>query len=338
MKKTRVAINGFGRIGRVFFRQAFGNPDLEIVAINNPQDVESEARLLKYDSVYGIYEKEVSFEGDDLVVDGVHIKSLTELDPKKLPWKELDIDIVIEATGVFRDRERAGWHLEAGAKKVILSAPPKGDVDVMLVMGVNENDFDPEKHEVISNASCTTNSLAPVVKVLNDTFGIKRGLMTTVHSYTNDQSTLDSSHRDPRRARAAAVSIIPTTTGAAEAVTKVIPELAGKLNGLALRVPTPVVSITDFVVELNTDVSAEDVNQAITTAAEGSMKGILKLSMEPLVSADYKGNDHSSIVDGLSTLVMDNNMVKVLCWYDNEWGYSRRLVDLILFMGNKMQG
>ncbi len=336
--KTRVAINGFGRIGRVFFRQAFGNPDIEIVAINNPQDVESEARLLKYDSVYGIYDKEVSFEGDDLIVDGQHIKSLTELDPKKLPWKELDIDIVIEATGVFRDRERAGWHLEAGAKKVILSAPPKGDVDVMLVMGVNENDFDAEKHMVISNASCTTNSLAPVVKVLNDTFGIKRGVMTTVHSYTNDQSTLDASHRDPRRARAAALSIIPTTTGAAEAVTKVIPELAGKLNGLALRVPTPVVSITDLVVELNKDVTAEEVNQAITTASEGAMKGILKLSMEPLVSADYKGNNHSSIVDGLSTMVMDNNMVKVLCWYDNEWGYSRRLLDLIIFMGKKMQG
>ncbi|MDF2378972.1 MAG: type I glyceraldehyde-3-phosphate dehydrogenase [Candidatus Gracilibacteria bacterium] len=333
MKKVRVAINGFGRIGRVFFRQAFGHPEVEIVGINNPHDVESDARLLKYDSVYGVWDHEVSTDGDDLVVDGHHIATTSELDPKKLPWKELDVDIVIEATGVFRDREKAGWHLEAGAKKVILSAPPKGELDIMMVMGVNEHEYNSEEHKVISNASCTTNSLAPVVKVLNETFGIKRGMMTTVHSYTNDQSTLDGHHRDPRRARAAAVSIIPTTTGAAEAVTKVLPELAGKLTGLALRVPTPVVSITDFVVELEKDVTAEDVNNALKESATGKMKGILKVSDEPLVSADYKGNNHSSIVDGLSTMVVEKNMVKLLCWYDNEWGYSRRLLDMVLYVG-----
>lgn len=336
MKKIRVAINGFGRIGRIFFRQAFGHPEIEIVAINNPDPIASDAHLLKHDSVYGAYQKEVICNEEHVIVDGKKIKAFRELDPQNLPWKELDIDIVIESSGVFTSREKAGLHLKAGAKKVIITAPPKGEVDVILVMGVNEDIYDPKKHQLISNASCTTNSLAPIVKVLHEKFGIQRGLMTTVHSYTNDQSTLDAHHNDPRRARAASISIIPTTTGAAETVAKVIPELHGKLTGLALRVPTPVVSITDFVVELKTHVTKEQVNDAFRKAADGPLKGILKVSDEPLVSADYRGDEHSSIVDALSTMVMEGNLVKVLAWYDNEWGYSKRLVDLTLYIGRKM--
>ena len=333
MSKVRVGINGFGRIGRVLFRQAFGHSDLEIVAVNDPHDVESEAHLLKYDSVYGPYPGKVEVDGDFLVIDGTKVKTYAELDPKKIPWKEHRVDIVIDCTGVFREREQLAWHLEAGAKKVILSAPPKGDIDSMLCMGVNEGSYDHRQHNIISNASCTTNSLAPPAKVLHEAFGIKRGLMTTIHSYTNDQCTLDAFHKDLRRARAAAVSIIPTSTGAAEAVTQVIPELAGKLTGLSLRVPTPVVSITDFVVELEKEVSAEDVNKAFEDAAKGKLKGILDINYEPLVSFDYRGNEHSAIIDGLSTTVVDKNLVKIFSWYDNEWGYSRRLVDMLLYVG-----
>ncbi|MDP3975361.1 MAG: type I glyceraldehyde-3-phosphate dehydrogenase [bacterium] len=336
MAKTRIAINGFGRIGRVFFRQAFGHPDLEIVAINDPHDHESSCHLLKYDSTYGIYPHEISCDAEHMIVDGVKIKALHERDPKNLPWKELSIDIAIEATGIFTSREQVEWHRQAGAKKVLLTAPPKDDLDVMLLMGVNEQMFDPKRHHLISNASCTTNSLAPVAKVLHEAFGIKRGFMTTVHSFTNDQSTLDAHHRDPRRARTATASIIPTTTGAAEAVAKVIPELQGKLTGLALRVPTQTVSVTDFVAELDKEVTVEDVNTTLKKAAEGKLKGILAVSEEPLVSVDYKGNDHSSIVDALSTMVLGGNLVKILTWYDNEWGYSHRLVDLCAYMGNKM--
>jgi len=336
MRKTRIAINGFGRIGRVFFRQAFEHPDVELVAINNPGEADLHGHLLKYDSVYGIFPHEVKVEGPTLLVDGKEIKVLAEMDPKNLPWKEMNVDIVIESTGVFTSRDKAAWHLEAGAKKVIISAPAKGEVDATFAMGINEDLYDPAKHDVVSNASCTTNSLAPVAKVLNDTFGIARGLMTTVHSYTNDQATMDAHHKDWRRARAAALSIIPTTTGAAEAVTLVIPELKGKLTGISLRVPTPVVSVTDFVAELKKTVTAEEVNNAFRTAASGKLKGILDVCDAPLVSSDFKGNNHSSIIDALSTLVMEGTMVKVLAWYDNEWGYSRRLLDLAVYMGNKM--
>lgn len=336
MRKTRIAINGFGRIGRVFFRQAFEHPDVEIVAVNNPGESDIHAHLLKYDSVYGIFNHEVSHDAGHLIVDKKPIRVFSELDPKNLPWKDLEVDVVMEATGVFTTREKAAWHLEAGAKKVIITAPAKGEVDATFAMGINEELYDPANHHVVSNASCTTNSLAPVVKVLNDTFGIVRGVMTTVHSYTNDQATMDAHHKDWRRARAAALSIIPTTTGAAEAVTLVIPELKGKLTGISLRVPTPVVSVTDFVAELKQQVTAEEVNNAFRMAAQGKMKGILDVCDEPLVSTDFRGNNHSSIIDALSTLVIEGTMVKVLAWYDNEWGYSRRLLDLAVYMGEKM--
>lgn len=336
MSKTRIAINGFGRIGRVFFRQAFEHPDIEIVAVNDPHAHETSCHLLRYDSSYGPYQHNVACDKDNIIVDGKAIKALHERDPKNLPWKDLDIDIVIEATGVFRTREMAGWHLEAGAKKVILTAPAKDELDLTVVMGINHQDFDAEKHQLISNASCTTNSLAPVVKVLHEAYGIKRGFMTTIHSFTNDQSTLDAHHPDLRRARTASESIIPTTTGAAEAVTKVMPELKGKLTGLALRVPTPTVSVTDFVVELNGSVTAEEVNKTLEAASQGDLKGILKVAYEPLVSIDYRGADESSIVDGPSTMVIEDNLVKILAWYDNEWGYSHRLVDLVAYMGAQM--
>jgi glyceraldehyde 3-phosphate dehydrogenase len=336
MKKVRVAINGFGRIGRVFFRQAFDHPSIELVAVNDPHSHESSCQLLKYDSNYGAFGKEISCDQENMIIDGRSFRMIHERDPKMLPWKDLDIDIVIEATGVFRTREKAGWHIEAGAKKVILTAPSKDELDLTVVMGINHEDFDTEKHKLISNASCTTNSLAPVVKVLHETYGIKRGFMTTIHSFTNDQSTLDAHHPDMRRARTASGSIIPTTTGAAEAVTKVMPELKGKLTGLALRVPTPTVSVTDFVVELGKNVTAEEVNKTLEEAGNGSLKGILNVSFEPLVSVDYKGNEFSSIVDGLSTMVLEDNLVKILAWYDNEWGYSRRLVDLCEYVGKQM--
>ncbi len=337
MKKVRVAINGFGRIGRVFFRQAFEHENIELVAVNDPHSHESSCQLLKYDSNYGAFGYEIECEQEHMKINGREIRMIHERDPKMLPWKDLDIDIVIEATGVFRTRERAGWHLEAGAKKVILTAPSKDELDLTVVMGINHEEFDNENHQLISNASCTTNSLAPVAKALHEAYGIKRGFMTTIHSFTNDQSTLDAHHPDMRRARTATGSIIPTTTGAAVAVTKVMPELEGKLTGLALRVPTPTVSVTDFVVELEKNVSsAEEVNKTLEAAGEGNLKGILDVSYEPLVSVDYKGNEYSSIVDGLSTMVLQDNLVKVLAWYDNEWGYSRRLVDLCEYVGSKM--
>lgn len=330
----KMAINGFGRIGRVVMREASKHEEIEIVAVNDLTDAQMLAHLLKYDSVHGIFDAEVGSEEDHLVVDGKKIKVYAEKDPSNLPWGELDVDVVIEATGVFRDEKALMKHIEAGAKKVILSAPAKGDMKT-LVMGVNEESYDPENDNIVSNASCTTNCLAPVVKVLQDKFGINKGMMTTVHSYTNDQRILDLPHSDYRRARAAAESMIPTTTGAASAVTKVIPELKGKLDGMAVRVPTPNVSLVDFVAELSTEVTVEDVNAALRKASENELKGILYYNEIPLVSTDYNGNTASSTVDGLSTMVLDNNMVKVIAWYDNETGYSARCIDLVLYMSKK---
>ncbi len=336
MKKIKIGINGFGRIGRVFCRQAFSHPILELVAINDPHPSEDSAHLLKYDSSYGIFMHDVTSDTDHIVVDGVSIRAFHERDPKNIPWKEVKADIVVEATGVFRTREQLQWHVEAGAKKVILTAPAKDKLDFMVVMGVNEKKYDPQKHQLISNASCTTNSLAPVVKILQEAYGIKRGLMTTIHSFTNDQSTLDAQHHDPRRARTASASIIPTTTGAAESVAEVIPELKGKLTGLSLRVPTTTVSITDFVAELEKTVTREELNETLVKASKGNFKGILDVSFEPLVSVDYKGNSFSSIIDGLSTMVVEGNLVKILAWYDNEWGYCSRLVDLCEYIGKSL--
>ncbi|NPV42691.1 MAG: glyceraldehyde-3-phosphate dehydrogenase [Firmicutes bacterium] len=331
----KVAINGFGRIGRNSFKAAIENyKDIEIIAINDLYDTETLAHLLKYDSVFGKFPGDVKGKEGALEVNGKEIKVTAEKDPVNLPWGELGVDVVIESTGVFRSREKAAKHIEAGAKKVIITAPAK-DEDITIVLGVNEEKYDPEKHNIISNASCTTNCLAPVVKVLNDKFGVEKGLMTTVHSYTNDQRILDLPHKDLRRARAAALSIIPTTTGAAKAVTLVLPELKGKLNGFALRVPTPTVSITDFVAVVKKNVTEEEINNAFKQAAEGELKGILGYSDEPLVSMDYKGNSLSSIVDGLSTMVIDGNLVKVVSWYDNEWGYSCRVIDLVHYIAKK---
>ena len=330
----KVAINGFGRIGRVVFRLARKHDEIEIVAVNDLTDAPMLAHLLKYDSVHGIFDAEVGSEEDHLIVDGKKIKVYAEKDPSQLPWGELDIDVVIESTGVFRDEKGLMKHIEAGAKKVILSAPAKGDVKT-LVMGVNEESYDPENDKVVSNASCTTNCLAPVVKVLQDQFGINKGMMTTIHSYTNDQRILDLPHSDYRRARAAAESMIPTTTGAASAVTKVIPELKGKLDGMAVRVPTPNVSLVDFVAELSKEVTVEDVNSALKKASENELKDILFYNEIPLVSTDYNGNTASSTVDGLSTMVLGDNMVKVIAWYDNETGYSARCIDLALYMNKR---
>lgn len=331
----RVAINGFGRIGRNSFKAAIENyRDIEIIAINDLYDTKTLAHLLKYDSVFGKFPGDVKGKEGALEVNGKEIRVTAEKDPVNLPWGELGVDVVIESTGVFRSREKAAKHIEAGAKKVIITAPAKGE-DITIVLGVNEEKYDPEKHHIISNASCTTNCLAPVVKILNDKFGVEKGLMTTVHSYTNDQRILDLPHSDLRRARAAALSIIPTTTGAAKAVTLVLPELKGKLNGFALRVPTPTVSITDFVAVVKKNVTEEEINNAFKEAAEGDLKGILGYSDEPLVSMDYKGNSLSSIVDGLSTMVIDGNLVKVVSWYDNEWGYSCRVIDLVHYIAKK---
>ena len=319
----RIGINGFGRIGRLVFRGAVKNPNMEIVAINDLTDAATLAHLLKFDSLHGIFDGDVDVDGDSLVVNGKKIKVLAERDPKNLPWGELGVDYVVESTGIWRKRDQAQWHIDAGAKKVIITAPAKGE-DITIVMGVNEDKYDPANHHVVSNASCTTNCLAPFAKVLHDTFGIKKGLMTTVHSYTNDQRILDLPHSDLRRARAAAMSIIPTTTGAAAAVGLVLPELKGKLDGYALRVPTPTVSVVDLVAELEKETTAEEVNDALRAAAEGPMKGILGVEDRPLVSIDFKGDSRSSIVDSALTAVMDGNMVKVVSWYDNEWGYSMR--------------
>jgi len=325
-----VAINGFGRIGRMVFRQAIKESVFQVVAINASYPAETLAHLIKYDTVHGKFNGtvEVSHERDDLLVDGKVVKLLNQRNPQELPWEELGIDIVIEATGKFNAKEKASLHLEAGAKKVILTAPGKNE-DVTIVVGVNDEQLDITKHDVISNASCTTNCLAPVVKVLDEQFGIENGLMTTVHAYTNDQKNLDNPHKDLRRARACAQSIIPTTTGAAKALAKVLPHLSGKLHGMALRVPTPNVSLVDLVVDVKCDVTVEQINNTFKTSAQGSMKGIIEYCDSPLVSVDFNTNPSSSIVDGLSTIVMGTRKVKVLAWYDNEWGYSCRVVDLL---------
>ena len=333
----RAAINGFGRIGRNVLRSAkqSGRTDIDFVAVNDLTDAATLAHLLRYDSVHRRYPGTVEVSNDGLVVDGDEIRVLSERDPAKLPWGELGVDVVIEGTGIFRDRDSAGKHITAGAKKVIITAPGKNE-DVTIVLGVNQDQYDPANHHVISNASCTTNCLAPVVKVLTDEFGFRHGLMTTIHAYTNDQRILDLPHKDLRRARAAAVSMIPTTTGAAKATGLVIPEVAGRIDGMAIRIPTPDVSLVDLVAELDKDVTEDEVNAAFKAAAAGSMKGILGVSEEPLVSVDYTGEEHSSVVDALSTAVMDGRMVKVLSWYDNEWGYSCRVVDLVAFVGERL--
>jgi glyceraldehyde 3-phosphate dehydrogenase (phosphorylating) len=333
---TKVGINGFGRIGRLALKAIKQrHPDnVEVVAINDLTDAKSNAHLLKYDSNYGAYPGKVEATADTLVIDGKSIKVLAERDPAKIKWGDLGVQIVIESTGLFTDGPKAAAHLQGGAKKVIISAPAK-DEDITIVLGVNEDKYDPAKHRVISNASCTTNCIAPVVKVLHENFGITKALMSTIHAYTNDQKILDMVHKDLRRARAAGMSVIPTTTGAAKAVTLVLPELKGKIHGVAFRVPTSTVSLCDLVADLGKDVTAEDVNKAFKTAAQGKLKGILEYCDEPLVSIDFKGNPASSIVDSLSTMVIGGNMVKVLAWYDNEWGYSCRLADLIHFMGGK---
>lgn len=332
----RVAINGFGRIGRNILRSAKqSGADIDFVAVNDLTDNATLAHLLKYDSVHGRYPGTVEVSENGLIVDGDEIRVTSEKDPANLPWKELGVDIVFEATGRFTKREDAAKHLEAGAKKVIITAPAKGE-DITVVLGVNHEKYDPAKHNVISNASCTTNCLAPVVKVLLDNFGLERGLMTTVHAYTNDQQILDLPHKDLRRARAAAMSIIPTTTGAAKATALVIPEVKGKIDGIAMRVPTADVSIVDLTAELSKDVTVDQINDAFRAAAEGPLKGILGVSDEPLVSIDYTGNPHSSVVDLLSTFVIEDRMVKVLSWYDNEWGYSSRCVDLARYIAERM--
>jgi glyceraldehyde 3-phosphate dehydrogenase len=328
---VKIGINGFGRIGRQIFRIAWENDDVEVVAVNDITDTKTLATLLKYDSNYGRFPASVQVSDGSFEVDGELIKTFAERDPSNLRWGDLGVDVVVEATGLFRDGKKAAVHREiGGAKKVIISAPakPSNSVDLTIVLGVNGDKYDPDKHHVVSNASCTTNCLAPVAKVLHENFGIRRGLMTTIHSYTNDQRILDLPHPDLRRARAAALNIIPTTTGAAKAVALVIPELEGKFDGYALRVPTPTVSIVDFVGELERDVTIAQVNDAMRSAAEGELQGILAYSEEPLVSMDLKGDPHSSIFDGPLTNVQGGNMVKVISWYDNEWGYSCRVVDL----------
>ena len=333
---TKIGINGFGRIGRLTFRtiNQYQKDKLEVVAVNDLTDTKTNAHLLKWDSTYGPYSGKVEASEDTIIVDGKKVKVLSERDPGSIPWRDYGVDIVIESTGLFTDAAKAAAHLQGGAKKVIISAPAKNE-DATIVLGVNEDMYDPAKHKVISNASCTTNGIAPVVKVLHDNFGVNKGLMTTIHAYTNDQRILDMFHKDLRRARAAAINIIPTTTGAATAVTIVIPELKGRLHGLAFRIPVATVSVIDFVADLKKEVTVEQVNQAFQTAAEGPLAGILEYCQEPLVSMDFKGNPASSIVDALSTMVIGGNMVKVLAWYDNEWGYSCRLSDLAAYITDK---
>jgi len=332
----RVAINGFGRIGRNFLRCWAGreNSHFEVVAINDTSDPKTNAHLLKYDTMLGTFAADVSADENSLILNGKTIKCYSDRNPENLPWKDWDIDLVIESTGVFTSKEGASKHLTAGAKKVMITAPGKGD-DGTFVVGVNDHDYDHDKHVVISNASCTTNCLSPVAKVIHENFGIIKGTMTTTHSYTGDQRLLDASHRDVRRARAAAMNIVPTSTGAAKAVALVLPELKGKLNGIALRVPTPNVSVVDLVVIVEKETFAEKVNQALKEAAEGPLKGILEYSDLELVSSDYRGHDASSIVDASLTMVMGGDMVKVVAWYDNEWGYSQRVVDLAELVGKK---
>ena len=331
---TKVGINGFGRIGRNIFRQSLNNENVEIVAINDLTDAEMLAHLLKYDSVHGKLDAEIEVVDENLVVNGKTINVTSETDPANIPWKDLGVEVVIESTGRFTNREDSQKHIDAGAKKVIISAPAK-DEDLTIVLGVNDEEYNADEHHIISNASCTTNSLAPFAKVLHDNFGLKRGLMTTVHAYTNDQQILDLPHSDYRRARAAAENIIPTSTGAAKVVGKVIPELDGRLNGMAIRVPVSDGSLVDLVAELDTKVTKEEVNKALKEAAEGPLKNILSYSEEPLVSTDIVGNTHSSIIDGLSTMILEDSMVKVISWYDNEMGYSARCIDLIEFLNKK---
>ncbi len=331
----KVAVNGFGRIGRDVVRILVQNndPDLELVAVNIVSDLETNAHLFKYDSIYGIFDGEVSVNGDELTLGEKKIKVVNDRDPENLPWEELGVELVIDSTGAFRDKEGLSKHIKAGAKKVLLTAPGKG-VDKTIVLGVNDDDYDPENDVVISNASCTTNCLAPVVKVINDNFGIVRGLMTTVHAYTNDQKLHDDAHKDIRRARAAGLSMIPTTTGAAKAVAQVIPEMEGKLTGYAIRVPIPTVSITDVVFEIEKEATVEEINAAIKKASENEMKGLLGYSDDKLVSIDFQGDSRSSIFDADLTLV-NGNMIKVASWYDNEWGYSNRVVDLAKLVATK---
>jgi len=333
----RIGINGFGRIGRNVFRASLGDPELDIVAINDLTDAKTLAYLLKYDSVHGTLNFSVEAKDDHIVVDGKPIKVLAKKDPKELPWKDLNVDVVIESTGRFTDREGAGRHLSAGAKQVIISAP-SSDPDVTIVLGVNDKDFDPKSHHIISNASCTTNCLAPVAKVLMENFGIKHGVMTTIHSYTNDQQLLDLPHKDLRRARAAGMSMIPTSTGAAKALHLVIPQLKGKMDGLAIRVPTPNVSLVDLTVETEKDCDIASVNAAFKKAAEGPLKGVLQYSEAPIVSIDQKGDPHSATLDAPLTNVIDKRLVKVTAWYDNEWGYSCRVRDLIKSLAAKAKG
>lgn len=333
-----IAINGFGRIGRMVFRRALEtNNSLNVCAINVSYPIETVAHLIKYDSIHGRFNQSVDILDETTLKVGDSIVTLVNArDPKALPWKQLEIDIVIEATGKFKTKETAGWHLEAGAKKVIITAPGK-DEDQTIVIGVNESDYEASRHHILSNASCTTNCLAPVAKMIDEAFGIENGMMTTVHSFTNDQNNIDNPHKDLRRARACGESIIPTSTGAAKALSKVLPNLTGKLNGLALRVPTPNVSLVDLVVDVKVPVTVEQVNGVLKALAEKEYKGIVAFSEEPLVSIDYKTDPHSAIIDGLSTMVLGENKVKILAWYDNEWGYSCRVVDLAVLVANKMK-
>jgi glyceraldehyde 3-phosphate dehydrogenase len=334
-KKIRVAINGFGRIGRPTFKLAINSSILEIVAINDLTDTKTLAHLLKYDSVYGFFEKEVDYDEKYLIVDGKKYYVFAEKDPTKLPWKDLEIDIVLESSGVFTDKEGASSHLKAGAKMVIISAPPKTSDIPTYILGVNEEKFNPEKDIIISNSSCTTNCLAPIVKILNDAFKIESGFMTTIHAYTNDQKLLDLPHKDLRRARAAALNIIPTTTGAAKSVIAVIPELKGKLDGIAFRVPVPTVSVVDFICFVSKETTVEEVNNLFINLAKGKLKGILAVCDEPLVSSDFKGDPHSAIVD-LSLTMVKGKLVKVVAWYDNEWGYACRYVEMAEYVGKKL--
>ena len=333
---TRIGINGFGRVGRLTLKaiNQYHNDKLEVAAINDLTDTKTNAHLLKWDSTYGPYPGKVEATEDSIIVDGKEVKVLAERNPGNITWQDYGVDIVIESTGLFTDATKAAAHLQGGAKKVLISAPARNE-DVTIVLGVNENQYIPDKHNIISNASCTTNCIAPVVKVLHQSFGVSKGLMTTIHAYTNDQKILDMFHRDLRRARAAALNIIPTTTGAARAVTQVIPELKGRLHGLAFRIPVAIVSIVDFVADLDQEVTVEQVNQAFQAAADGPLAGILEYCQEELVSMDFKGNPASSIVDAPSTMVIGGNMVKVLAWYDNEWGYSCRLADLATYVADK---
>ena len=333
---TRVGINGFGRIGRQSLKAIIERiPDAEVVAVNDLVPTEMNALLFNWDSTYGTYPGSVEHTADSLVVDGRQIRVLQEKDPAQLPWADLGVDIVIESTGIFTDATKAAGHLEGGARKVLISAPAKNE-DATIVLGVNEDVYDPASHHIVSNASCTTNCLAPAAKVVHDGWGIKRGLMNTIHSYTNDQNVLDVFHKDPRRARAAGLNIIPTTTGAAKALALVIPDLKGKFDGFSLRVPTPTVSVVDFSAELEKDATAEELNAAFTAAADGPMKGILGVETKPLVSTDFRGDERSSIIDAPSTMSLGGNFVKVLAWYDNEWGYSCRVADLVKYMGDRL--